>query len=221
MGYKTIKSLRAEMGLVSQGRAHKLGNWVSFHLAFNLSEEDAKTFIVMAVSLGTSESLFARQAILEKLAELKTPAPDKNPSQASRSGQGAVINLPAVVSDTPKPKRGRKSPTLSGVDANLADLNADPLERLQGPLTAERFIKAISPDPLATLRIDALKGAVTLNGKTGKAPTLKEAIRELFTGLGIIEHGDSAEPPSPQIIRFLKSCPESTNRACLISILEA
>ena len=64
---KTMQSLREELGVVSQGKVGRTENSVLFHLAFRLSETDAKNFILRAAELGTSESLYARKAILDRL----------------------------------------------------------------------------------------------------------------------------------------------------------
>ena len=59
--------LRNELGVVSQGNVGCTENSVLFHLAFRLSESDAKKFILWAAELGTSESLYARKSILDRL----------------------------------------------------------------------------------------------------------------------------------------------------------
>ena len=64
---KTMQSLRDELGVVSQGRSRGIVTSVSFHLAFRLGENEAKKFILRASELGTSESLYARKAILDRL----------------------------------------------------------------------------------------------------------------------------------------------------------
>jgi len=64
---KTMQQLRNELGVVSQGKAGLTENSVLFHLAFRMTEDDAKCFILRAAEIGTSESLYARKAILEKL----------------------------------------------------------------------------------------------------------------------------------------------------------
>ena len=64
---KTMQSLREELGVVSQGKVASNDNSVLFHLAFRMSESEATKFILKAAELGTSESLYARKAILEKL----------------------------------------------------------------------------------------------------------------------------------------------------------
>lgn len=66
---KTMQSLREELGVVSQGKVGSNDNSVLFHLAFRMSESEAIKFILKAAELGTSESLFARKVILEKLEE--------------------------------------------------------------------------------------------------------------------------------------------------------
>lgn len=64
---KTMQSLREELGVVSQGKVGTNENSVLFHLAFRMCEADAKIFILRAAELGTSESLYARKAILDRL----------------------------------------------------------------------------------------------------------------------------------------------------------
>ena len=64
---KTMQQLREELGVVSQGKVGATENSVLFHLAFRLTETEATKFILKAAEIGTSESLFARKAILEKL----------------------------------------------------------------------------------------------------------------------------------------------------------
>ena len=64
---KTMQQIREELGVVSQGKVGAIENSVLFHLAFRLDETQAKAFILKAAELGTSESLFARKAILDKL----------------------------------------------------------------------------------------------------------------------------------------------------------
>jgi len=62
-----MQDLRNELGVVSQGKVGCTENSVLFHLAFRLSESDATKFILRAAELGTSESLYARKAILDRL----------------------------------------------------------------------------------------------------------------------------------------------------------
>ena len=64
---KTMQELRNELGIVSQGKVGITETSVLFHLAFRLNEFDAKRFILQAAELGTSESLYARKAILDRL----------------------------------------------------------------------------------------------------------------------------------------------------------
>ena len=65
---KTMQSLRQELGIVSQGRVATNENSVLFHLAFHMTEDEAKRFIIKAADIGTSESLYARKVILDSLA---------------------------------------------------------------------------------------------------------------------------------------------------------
>jgi len=67
MAHKSIDDLREEMGLARKRGKKPSENYVALHLAFRLSEEDARKLLLKCEELGTSESLFARQAILEKL----------------------------------------------------------------------------------------------------------------------------------------------------------
>ena len=64
---KTMQSLRQELGIVSQGRVATNENSVLFHLAFRMTEAEAKRFIIKASDIGTSESLYARKVILDSL----------------------------------------------------------------------------------------------------------------------------------------------------------
>ena len=64
---KTMQSLRQELGIVSQGRVATNENTVLFHLAFRMTEKEAKRFILKAADIGTSESLYARKVILDSL----------------------------------------------------------------------------------------------------------------------------------------------------------
>jgi hypothetical protein len=64
---KTMQSLRDELGVVSQGRSGATETSILFHLAFRLTEDEAKKFILKAAELGTSESIYARKAILDRL----------------------------------------------------------------------------------------------------------------------------------------------------------
>ena len=64
---KTMQDIRNELGVVSQGKVASNENTVLFHLAFRMTETEAKRFILTCAELGTSESLFGRKAILEKL----------------------------------------------------------------------------------------------------------------------------------------------------------
>jgi len=70
---KTMQELREELGVVSQGKVGCTENSVLFHLAFRLTETEAKKYILTCAEIGTSESLYARKAILEKL-EVKKDA---------------------------------------------------------------------------------------------------------------------------------------------------
>lgn len=63
---KTMQQLRDEIGIVPQGKTRG-GSYVLFHLAFRMDEDTAKRFMKTAAREGLSESLWARQAILEKL----------------------------------------------------------------------------------------------------------------------------------------------------------
>ena len=71
MAQKSIDDLREEMGLSRKSRKRSSNNYVSLHLAFRLREEEAKKLLLKCEELGTSESLFARQAILEKLKQVE------------------------------------------------------------------------------------------------------------------------------------------------------
>ena len=64
---KTMQSLREELGVVSQGKVGSNDNAVLFHLAFRMTEDEAKRFIIKAAEIGTSESLYARNVILRSL----------------------------------------------------------------------------------------------------------------------------------------------------------
>jgi len=64
---KTMQSLRQELGVVSQGKVASTENSVFFHLAFRMTEDEAKRFILKAADIGTSESLYARKVILDSL----------------------------------------------------------------------------------------------------------------------------------------------------------
>lgn len=66
---KTMQSLRQELGIVSQGKVASTENSVLFHLAFRMTEGEAKRFILKAAKIGTSESLYARKAILDSLGQ--------------------------------------------------------------------------------------------------------------------------------------------------------
>lgn len=66
---KTMQSLRQELGIVSQGRVATNENSVLFHLAFRMTEDEAKSFILKAAEIGTSESLYARKVILNSLGQ--------------------------------------------------------------------------------------------------------------------------------------------------------
>ena len=70
MPVSSIDDLRTELGLPKRGRKYPDENYVSLHLAFRISREDAKRLLLKCEELGTSESLFARQAILERLERL-------------------------------------------------------------------------------------------------------------------------------------------------------
>ena len=69
---KTMQSLRQELGIVSQGHVATNENSIPFHLAFRMSEAEAKRFILKAAEIGTSESLYARKVILESLNEVES-----------------------------------------------------------------------------------------------------------------------------------------------------
>jgi len=64
---KTMRSLRQELGIVSQGNVATNENSVLFHLAFRMREDEAKCFILKAAEIGTSESLYARKVIIDSL----------------------------------------------------------------------------------------------------------------------------------------------------------
>jgi len=66
---KTMQSLRQELGIVSQGKVATNENSVLFHLAFRMTEDEAKRFILKAAEIGTSESLYARKVILDSLGQ--------------------------------------------------------------------------------------------------------------------------------------------------------
>ena len=63
-----MQSLRQELGIVSQGKVSLTENSVLFHLAFRMTEDEAKRFILKAAEIGISESLYARKVILNSLA---------------------------------------------------------------------------------------------------------------------------------------------------------
>ena len=65
-----MKDVRHELGIISQGRISN-ENSVLFHLAFRMSIEDAKEFILAAVKQETSESLLTRKLIMKFLREAK------------------------------------------------------------------------------------------------------------------------------------------------------
>lgn len=67
MKQKSIDDLREEMGLARLGRKRSSEDYVSIHLAFRLRQADARQLLLKCKELGLSESIFARQAILEKL----------------------------------------------------------------------------------------------------------------------------------------------------------
>lgn len=69
MPQSSIDDLRQELGLPKKGRKYPDEHYVSLHLAFRISKDDAKLLLLECEKLGTSESLYARQAILEKLRE--------------------------------------------------------------------------------------------------------------------------------------------------------
>ena len=62
-----MQSLRQELGIVSQGKVATNENSVLFHLAFRMTEDEAKRFILKAAKIGTSESLYARKVIIDSL----------------------------------------------------------------------------------------------------------------------------------------------------------
>ena len=62
-----MQSLRKELGIVSQGKVSANENTVVFHLAFSMTESEAKQFIIKAAEIGTSESLYARKIIIDSL----------------------------------------------------------------------------------------------------------------------------------------------------------
>ena len=66
---KTMQSLRQELGIVSQGKVATNENSVLFHLAFRMTEDEAKRFILKAAEIGTSESLYARKVIIDSLGQ--------------------------------------------------------------------------------------------------------------------------------------------------------
>lgn len=63
---KRMQELRKELGITSQGNVRN-DDSVLFHLAFRLDTNTAKDFIIRASKDETSESLWARKAIIEKL----------------------------------------------------------------------------------------------------------------------------------------------------------
>lgn len=65
---KRMQDLRKELGITSQGRVAN-ANSVLFHLAFRLDQKTAEEFIIRAAYDETSESLWARKAILMRLHE--------------------------------------------------------------------------------------------------------------------------------------------------------
>lgn len=67
MGAKSINDLREELGLPAKGPARTSEGYVLLHLGFRMKRDDAKRLLLKCEELNTSESLFARQAILEKL----------------------------------------------------------------------------------------------------------------------------------------------------------
>lgn len=67
MGHKSIDDLRGELGLPARARGRISEDHVMLHLAFRMKRDDAKQLLLKCAEWNTSESLFARQAILEKL----------------------------------------------------------------------------------------------------------------------------------------------------------
>lgn len=64
---KTIEELRQSLGVTPpSGRAKGVPTYL-MHLAFRLNENEATAFIKAAAEAKISESIWARQAILEKL----------------------------------------------------------------------------------------------------------------------------------------------------------
>lgn len=68
-----MQDLRHELGVVSQGRVSN-DNSVLFHLAFRMSIDEAKEFIVAAAKQETSESLLACKLIRQYLREVRKNA---------------------------------------------------------------------------------------------------------------------------------------------------
>ena len=71
--HQTMQDIRQELGVVSQGRV-STGNSVLFHLAFRMSIDEAKEFILTAAKQETSESLLACKLIRQYLREVKENA---------------------------------------------------------------------------------------------------------------------------------------------------
>jgi len=67
MPAKSIDDLRISMGLAPLSRKREATGYVLLHLAFRLKELDARMLLLECEKLEISESIFARQAILEKL----------------------------------------------------------------------------------------------------------------------------------------------------------
>ncbi len=61
------EELREKLGITPQGQAARKSDTVLFHLAFRLDKKTAEKFIKTAAGYYQSESLYARQAIVEKL----------------------------------------------------------------------------------------------------------------------------------------------------------
>ncbi len=67
MAHKSIDDLRKELGLPIKARGRTSEDHVMLHLAFRMKRDDAKRLLLKCEEWNTSESLFARQAIVEKL----------------------------------------------------------------------------------------------------------------------------------------------------------
>jgi len=69
-----MQDIRQELGIVSQGRVYN-SNSVLFHLAFRMSVDEAKSFILTAAEEQTSESLLACKLIRKYLKEVAHSSP--------------------------------------------------------------------------------------------------------------------------------------------------